>query len=146
MKYLLDTNVFREVGKDAPHQHVGAWLNRVNDTDLTVSALTVREIRKGIARLRGSKPEIAALIAARVDTALSALGDRLLPVTREIAELWGELLGESEKHIDDTGLAATARVHGLVLVTRNLDHVAGRGADTLDPYKAAPKINRAAGR
>lgn len=81
-----------------------------------------------------------------MDSALFALGDRLLPVTREIAELWGELLAESEKHIDDTGLAATARIHGLVLVTRNLNHVAGRGADTLDPYQAPPKINRAAGR
>ena len=145
MKYLLDTNIFREVGKNAPHQHVGAWLDRVDEVDLAVSALTAREVQKGIARLRMRKPEVAALIAARVESALSALGDRLLPVTRDIAELWGELLAASEKHIDDTGLAATARVHGLVLVTRNLDHVAGRGADTLDPYQAAPKINRAVG-
>jgi predicted nucleic acid-binding protein len=145
MKYLLDTNVFREVGKHAPHRHVGAWLSRVDDSDIAVSALTAREVRKGIARLRPRKPETAALILERVETALPALGDRLLPVTREIAELWGELLAESEKHIDDTGLAATARIHGLVLVTRNLDHVAGRGADMLDPYQAAPKVSRAAG-
>lgn len=50
------------------------------------------------------------------------------------------MLAESEKHIDDTGLAATARVHNLVLVTRNLDHFSGRGASTLDPYKALPKV------
>jgi len=146
MKYLLDTNVFREVGKDAPHRHVGAWLSRVDDSDVAVSALTVREVRKGIARLRPRKPEAAAAILERFDDALSALGGRLLPVTREIAELWGELLAESEKHIDDTGLVATARIYGLVLVTRNLNDVAGRGADTLDPYQAAPKINRAVGR
>lgn len=123
MKYLLDTNVFREVGKHAPHHQVGAWLDRVDDDDLSVSALTVREVRKGIARLRARKPDAATAILARVDGALAALGDRVLPVTREIAELWGELLAESEKHIEDTGLAATARVHGLVLVTRNLNHV-----------------------
>lgn len=146
MKYLLDTNVFREVGKDAPHQHVGAWLAGVDDAELAVSVLTVREVRKGIARLRQRKPDVAALIASRVDGAVSALGDRLLPVTREIAELWGELLADSEKHIDDTGLAATARIHDLVLVTRNLDHVAGRSVDTLDPFKAAPKVNRGARR
>ena len=146
MKYLLDTNVFREIGKDAPHHYVGAWLSRVDDSDVAVSALTVREVRKGIVRLRPRKPETAAEILERVDSALFALGDRLLPVTREIAELWGELLAESEKHIDDTGLVATARVHRLVLVTRNLNHVVDRGADTLDPYQAAPKINRAAGR
>lgn len=139
MKYLLDTNVFREVGRDAPHQNVGAWLDRVDDADLAVSTLPVREVQKGIAKLRPRKPEVADAIAARTDQAVSALGDRLLPVTREIAELWGELLAASEKHIDDTGLAATARVHGFVLVTRNLAHVAGRGADALDPFQTKPK-------
>ena len=143
MKYLLDTNVFREVGKDEPHRHVAAWLDQVDDADLAVSALTIREVHKGIARLRPRKPAVAQVIGERVDAAVAALGDRLLPITREVAELWGELLAESEKHIDDTGLAATARVHGLVLVTRNLDHVAGRGADILDPYKSPPTINRA---
>ena len=77
---------------------------------------------------------------------LAALGDRLLPVTKEIAELSGELLADSEKQIEETVLAATARVHGHLLVTRNLHHVAGRGADTLDRYQAPAKINRAAGR
>lgn len=143
MKYLLDTNVFREIGKTVPHEHVGAWLKRVDDGDLTISALTVREIRKGIARLRARKPGVAEQIETRIAASLAAFGDRVLPVSREIAELWGDLLAESEKHVDDTGLAATARVHGLVLVTRNLAHVSGRGAATLDPYKASPKVNRA---
>lgn len=142
MKYLLDTNVFREVGKSDPHENVQAWLGRLNDTDLAISALTVREVTKGIERLRATKPEIAALIQARVDGAYEAFGERVLPVGQEVAKLWGEMLAESERHIEDTGLAATARVHGLVLVTRNLAHVDGRGATTLDPYKAKPKIHR----
>ena len=144
MKYLLDTNVFREIGKTKPHLHVGAWLARVDDKDLAISALTAREVRKGVVRLRSKKPGVARAIEARVIQAFDAFGDRLLPVSREVAELWGELLAESEKHVDDTGLAATARVHGLVLVTRNLEHVAGRGAPTLDPYNASPKVNRVA--
>jgi hypothetical protein len=141
MKYLLDTNIFREVGKDEPHRNVGVWLDQVDDIDLAVSALTIREVHKGIARLRERKPAVAQAIADRVDVAVAALGDRLLPITREIAELWGALLGESEKHIDDTGLVATARVHDLVLVTRNIAHVAGRGVSTLDPYKSQPTIS-----
>jgi toxin FitB len=60
MKYLLDTNVFREIGKTTPHEHVDAWLAGVDDTDLAISALTVREVSKGIARLRTSDPNLAA--------------------------------------------------------------------------------------
>lgn len=142
MRYLLDTNVFREIGKTDPHEHVGAWLKRVDDADLAISALTVREVRKGIVRLRAKKPEVAQQIEDRVIGAFDAFGERILPVDRDVAALWGELLAESEKHIDDTGLVATARVHDLVLVTRNTDHAAGRGASTLDPYKASPKVNR----
>lgn len=142
MKYLLDTNVFREVGKTEPHEHVQSWLARVNDADLAISTLTVREVTKGIEKLRARKPDVAAAIEERVTRTYEAFGDRVLPVSQEIATLWGKLLGDSEKHVDDTGLAATARVHELVLVTRNLDHVEGRGAATLDPFKAKPKINR----
>lgn len=142
MKYLLDTNVFREIGKTSPHRHVGAWLSRVDEVDLAISTLTLREVTKGIARLRRTKPEVAAAIRSRVAQAVDAFAERVLPVSREVAELWGELLAESEKHIDDTGLSATARVHGLILVTRNLAHFAGRGVVTLDPYRVSPKVHR----
>lgn len=135
MRYLLDTNVFREIGKTAPDANVAAWLKGVDDTDLAISALTVREVRKGIERLRAKKPGIADQIEARVSEAFDAFGERILPITREVADLWGQLLAASEKHADDTGLAATAKVHGLILVTRNLKHVAGRGVTALDPFK-----------
>lgn len=136
MRYLLDTNVFREIGKTEPHRNVDAWLKGVNDADLAISTLTVREVTKGIGRLRARKPEVAQAIAARVDLAFEAFGDRILPVDRAVAALWGELLADSEKHVDDTGIAATARVHGLVLVTRNTADMIGRGATTLDPFRS----------
>lgn len=135
MKYLLDTNVFREIGKTNPHANVAAWLDGVDDSGLAISALTVREVQKGIVRLRSRKPEIADEIETRVTEVFSAFGDRILPITRDIAELWGSLLGESEKHVDDTALAATARVHGLILVTRNVKHFSGHRITILDPYK-----------
>jgi predicted nucleic acid-binding protein len=142
MRFLLDTNVFREIGKTSPHANVAAWLDKVDDSDLAISVLTVREVRKGIVRLRAAKPKVASEIEKRVAEILAALGERVLPVTCEIADLWGELLGQSEKNIDGTGLAATARIHGLVLVTRNTRHVAGRGVATLDPFKTSPRITR----
>jgi predicted nucleic acid-binding protein len=141
MRFLLDTNVFREIGRAAPHINVAAWLAKVDDSDLAISVLTLREVRKGIVRLRATKPNVASDIERRMMENLSFFGDRILPVTHEIADLWGELLGRSEKNVDDAGLAATARVHGLVLVTRNTRHVAGRGAATLNPFKTSPRIS-----
>ncbi|BCM87607.1 PIN domain-containing protein [Methylobacterium indicum] len=118
MKYLLDTNVFREIGKTAPHENVVAWLKGVDDADIAISALTVREVTKGVAKFRARKQDIAQEIERRVAATFDAFVDRILPVDRDVAALWGNLLADSEKHIDDTGIAATARVHGLVLVTR----------------------------
>lgn len=143
MKFLLDTNVFREIGKTKPDANVASWLTSIDDADLAISALTVKEVRKGIVRLAMEKPDIARQIEARVAGTFNAFGERILPVTRKVADLWGQLLADSEKHIDDTGIVATARVYGLILVTRNLKHVSGRGADTLDPFSKTPKIKRA---
>ena len=142
MRFLLDTNVFREVGKTRPDANVATWLARVDDRDLAISVLTVREVHTGIVRLKATKPQVADQLEARAADIITAFGERVLPVTRDIAQLWGELLAAREKHRDDTGLAATARVHGLVLVTRNLKHVAGRGAAALDPFRAKPKVSR----
>jgi len=140
MKYLLDTNVLRELGKTSPHKNVAAWLRSVDDTDLAISALTVREITKGVAKLRKTKPETAAALSATVAAIFDAFEDRILPIDRAVAAAWGEALGESEKHIDDAGLAATARVHGLLVVTRNVRDFDGRGVKVVDPFKAARRL------
>lgn len=140
MRYLLDTNVFRQIGHPAPHRAVAAWLAQLNDANLAISVLTVREVTKGIVRLRSRKPDAADAIAERAAQVFERFADRTLPIGSDIAALWGELLAESERHIDDTGLAATARVHGLVLVTRNVAHVAGRGCRVLDPFASRPVV------
>lgn len=140
MKYLLDTNVFREIGKTDPHPHVAAWLRTVAESDLAISALTVREVRKGIVRLRARKRDVADQIERRVREAFAMFGSRVLPITRQTAELWGELLGHSDKHVDDMGLAATAKAHALTLVTRNVRHMRGRSVTTLDPFRPVPRV------
>jgi len=53
--------------------------------------------------------------------------------------VWGEALAESDKHVDDAGFAATARVHDLVLVTRNTRDVATRKVSILNPFKSPPQ-------
>jgi hypothetical protein len=139
MKYLLDTNVFREVGKSRPHENVQAWLLGIDDADLAISALTVREVAKGIARLAVSKPAVAEAIRTRTEAAFDAFAGRILAVDRAIAQAWGEALARSERHGDDAGIAATARVHGLVLVTRNVKDFTTRNVTFLNPYTASPR-------
>jgi hypothetical protein len=139
MKYLLDTNVLREIGSSKPHPHVDTWIAGVDDVDLAISALSVREMTKGVAKLRKSKPAAAAALGSRITEILNAFGERILPVDRTIAADWGEMLAQSEKHADDAGLAATARAHDLVLVTRNTKDVSSRGVRLLNPFKSPPE-------
>ena len=85
MKYLLDTNVLRELGKTSPHKNVAAWLKTVDDSDLAISALSVREIIKGVAKLRKTKPETAAALDEAVTAIFDAFEGRILPVDRAVA-------------------------------------------------------------
>jgi predicted nucleic acid-binding protein len=143
MKYLLDTNVFREIGKLEPHKHVRTWLTGADDADLAISALTVREVAKGIAKLTAFKPALAHAIKARTDAVFNALVGRILPIDQVVAREWGEALAQREKHVDDAGFAATARIHDLILVTRNTRDVAMRRVSILNPYKSPPQRNPA---
>ena len=135
MKYLLDTNVLRELGKTAPHEKVAAWLRTVDDADLAIGALTVREITKGVAKLRQTKPETAATLNIVVKGILDAFEGRILPIDRAIAAAWGQALAASEKHADDAGLAATALVHRLIVVTRNVKDFQRLGIPLFDPWQ-----------
>jgi predicted nucleic acid-binding protein len=81
-------------------------------------------------------------IETRTAAIFDAFGERILPVTLPTAELWGQLLARKEKHVEDAGLAATAKVHGLVVVTRNINDFSGRGVPTLDPFEPKPRIRR----
>ena len=60
-----------------------------------------------------------------------------MPVDRQVTAAWGEALAESEKHVDDAGLVATALVHSLTIVTRDTADFSGRGVKVIDPFKAA---------
>ena len=137
--YLLDTNVLRETGSRG-HFNVRAWLRSVPDTVLFISALTVLEARRGWEVRRQQDPALAEAQLAGLAALEDAYAGRIVPVDRDVAAEWARLLGEHDRNRDDTGLAATARVRGLVLVTRNVRHFRGRGVRVLDPFHAAPVI------
>jgi predicted nucleic acid-binding protein len=140
VKYLLDTNVLREMHPRG-HKNVRLWLATVDDSELCISALTIKEIQKGIAREHARRPTQQTMDAQRrLDALVPAYRDRIVPIDREIAAEWGRLVGTKAKHNDDMALAATARVKGLVLVTRNVADFQGRQVEVLDPFKKTARI------
>jgi len=141
VRYLLDTNVFREIQKGpAGHRNVRAWLDGVDDDAVWLSVMMILEISRGIAKLARTKPEAAAAIRERFDSVAAAYVGRIAEIDGEVAAEWGRLQGEKDKHRDDLAFVATARVRYMVLVTRNVDDVRGRGVRVLDPFKASPAI------
>ncbi len=120
MSYLLDTNVVSEMVRARPSARVAAWVDAVPDVTLHLSVLSLGEIRKGVEALpNGARKEQLRLW---LEQELSAWFEaRLLPVDAGVADRWGRLLAELGRPVPaiDSLLAATARHHGLRLVTRN---------------------------
>ena len=134
MSYLLDTNVLSEARKPAGDANVRAWLASVRGAELYLSVLVVGEIRQGIERLRRRDLRQAAVFEAWLTSLRRDYADRILPVTADIAEEWGRLNVPDPVPAIDGLLAATARVHGLTLVTRNTADVARTGVTLLNPF------------
>ncbi|MGH3716563.1 MAG: type II toxin-antitoxin system VapC family toxin [Micromonosporaceae bacterium] len=135
MAYLLDTNVVSEPYKSSPDEGVAQWLAaRPNDV-LFVSAVTIGEIRRGIARLRlRNDHRQAAHYDSWLTTIKDSFQDRLVPVTVEIAEQWGEDDARRPLPTADGLIAGTAKVHGWTLVTRNTKDFEATGVRLLNPF------------
>ena len=136
MAYLLDTNVVSELRKTTPNPHVLAWHGREVNADVYVSALVIGEIRQGIERVRPRDPRRAEALEQWLSGLIMLYRDRILPVTVEIAQEWGRLnVPPQPPPVVDGLMAATARVHRLTLVTRNVADVARTGVPVLDPFE-----------
>ena len=102
--------------------------------DLFLSVLVVGEIRNGIEKVRRRDGAAAAALEGWLEGLVASHGDRILPVDRKVAEEWGRLASRRTLPVVDGLMAATAIVHGLTLVTRNVRDVSGTGATVLDPF------------
>jgi predicted nucleic acid-binding protein len=134
MSWLLDTNVLSDLRKgQRAHPGISAWFDRVDDGELFTSVLVLGEIRQGIERLR-RRDESAALALEQWLARLGAdFAGRVLPIDAFVADTWGRLNVPDPVPTVDGLLAATALVHDLTLVTRNVRDVARTGVRTLDP-------------
>lgn len=136
--YLLDENVLRELHPKGDAR-VRAWFATVDDSDLRISAMTFFEKRRGWERRRRKEPELAAQMLAAIDTLEAAYAGRVVPIDGRVVAEWTRLLAK-DKNQRDRALAATARVHGLVLVTRDIDDIRGCDVEVLNPFSKAPAI------
>ncbi|HVT17399.1 MAG TPA: type II toxin-antitoxin system VapC family toxin [Thermoanaerobaculia bacterium] len=131
--YLLDTNVVSELRKPKPHGGVTAWLADVAEEDLFLSAMTLGELQAGIERTRRQDPAKAAAIEAWVDQVADS--HQVLPMDVRAFREWARLMeGKPDQLIEDAMIAATARVHHLTVVTRNLRHFRSFGVPLLNPF------------
>ena len=138
MKYLLDTMVLSEPAKPKPHAGVVAWLEGQDGWDLAISVLTFGEIQRGIDRMAEGRRK-AALQAWLSSDLRDRFADNILGVDLDVALAWGVLTTESERlgrplHVIDGLLLATAKVHGLIVATRNVSDFSQRGVPVHNPF------------
>ncbi len=135
MKYLVDTNVISEVRKGQRcHQSVAAWWSSVAPEQIFLSVLTIGEIRKGIENVRRRDARSASALEDWLLRIISCYRDQILAIEVDIVEEWGWMSVPDPLPVIDGLLAATAKVRGLTLVTRNIGDIARTGIDSFNPW------------
>jgi toxin FitB len=136
LQYLLDTNILSETRKRQANERVMSFLSGAEPSALFISVLSLGELRKGVALKIRSDADAAKRLGTWVDGLEFSFGERILDVDAAIARQWGELSAQRSRPVVDTLLAATALVHKLTLVTRNISDVHDLGVKLLDPWEA----------
>jgi toxin FitB len=134
VSFLLDTNVVSEIRKQAPDAGVASWFDSVAPDSLFLSVLVVGEIRHGIESLARRDPAQAEIFERWLGQLVSGYGDRLIPITERIAQVWGRLNVPDPVPVVDGLMAATALAHDWTLVTRNVSDVRSTGVRLLNPF------------
>ncbi|GLR89715.1 type II toxin-antitoxin system VapC family toxin [Bradyrhizobium iriomotense] len=133
--YLIDTNVVSEARRGST-QATG-WLRSVNPASVHLSTLTLGEIMRGIALKQKSDPKAAGHLAEWLRKLRHDHADRILAVTDQISVEWGRIAAIRPRGDIDGLIAATAIVHDLILVTRNVGDFEDTGVTVINPWEAS---------
>jgi toxin FitB len=132
--YLLDTNIVSELRKPRPHGAVVAWVQATADSDLFLSAVTIGEIQAGIEITREQDVEKAQSIERWLDQVAASYN--VLTMDAEVFRVWAKLMHrQSNTVIEDAMIAATAQLHKLTVVTRNVADFERFGVRILNPFE-----------
>jgi predicted nucleic acid-binding protein len=139
--YLLDTNVISEIrkaraGKADPH--VTAWAAAVPVVDLFVSVISIQEIEIGVLLAERRDPRQGRLLRAWLDVhVLGAFADRILPVDVPVARRSAHLHVPRTRPVRDALIAATALVHRMTVVTRNVADFSSTRVPIVNPWEGS---------
>jgi predicted nucleic acid-binding protein len=139
--YLLDTNVVSELRKvrlGKANRHVATWADSVDASDLYLSAITVHELELGVLLVERRDAAQGALLRTWLNQyVLPAFMGRILPVDVSVAQRSAQLSVPDPRPVHDGLIAATALVHGLTMVTRNVADFTACGVTILNPWSPA---------
>jgi predicted nucleic acid-binding protein len=138
MRVLLDTCVISEIRKPQGSARVKEAVAALVSSDAFISVVTFGELTKGIALLEEGKKKTALqiwLLALEKNYARA-----ILPIDLETVRLWGELTAQAQKAgtpapVSDGLIAATAKQHGLHIMTRNIKDFEATGAMLINPWE-----------
>ena len=132
--YLLDTNIVSELRKPKPHGGVMAWISAKGASSLYLSAMTIAELQRGVEMTREQDDGKAGQIEAWLEQLM--LTGQVLAMDAAVCRAWAKLMHRrSDTLVEDAFIAATASVHRLVVVTRNVRDFKTLGVDTLNPFE-----------
>jgi predicted nucleic acid-binding protein len=130
--FLLDTNVVSAARKR--HPIIADWIRRQDQKLLFLSVITIGEISRGIEMKLRTDPVAANSLAAWLRGLRHSYANRILDVDERVAVEWGRIAAQRTRGDADGLIAATALVHELEIVTRNVADFADTGATTINPW------------
>lgn len=134
--YLLDTMVISEFPKRNRNLKVERWLCSKRPEEMFVSVISLGEIRRGIALLKRNNPEFAQRLQSWLDGFSTVHSGNLLSVSKEIALAFGDISAATGNSGIDNLIAATAKIHDLTVVTRNIKHFEQTGVPCVNPWES----------
>lgn len=139
MMYVLDTNVLSELRKvrlGKANVNVAAWSESVDAADLFLSAITIMELELGVLSIERKDATQGAVLRRWLERqVLPEFSERILPVDTAVAQRCARLHVPNKRNERDALIAATALVHGMTVVTRNVADFEPSGVAIANPWE-----------